>query len=230
MIILQDKKLTLPETCHYLPEKKWVFEYFFAMNLEDKELENLLSTGWRKFGSYFFRPRCNGCNKCQPIRVLVDDFIPSKSMRRVAKKNRDVKVKFSSLNYSSEIFEIYKDHSENRFNQIVDEENFVDSFYVESCNTLQSEYYLNDKLIAVGFLDLSTVSLSSIYFIYKDEFKKLSLGVYSVLKEIEFAKLQKLRNYYLGYYIEDNHSMAYKGKYNPHEIYSWEKNRWDVLP
>lgn len=104
---------------------------------------------------YYFKPVCSGCRRCIPIRVKTDELILSKSQRRVVKNCRDVRVEFKELECRDEIYEIYEDHSLNRFSKISNYEDFHTSFYTQSCPTIQSEYYIDDRLAGVGFLDLS---------------------------------------------------------------------------
>ncbi|MFC1671337.1 arginyltransferase, partial [Spirochaetota bacterium] len=107
-----------------------------------------------------------------------------------------------------------------------DIEDFMANFYSESCPSVQSEYYLKDQLIAVGFLDMSSKSLSSIYFIFKTAYEKYSLGTFGALKEIEYTSSLGLKYYYLGYYIENNQSMSYKNRFQPNEKYNWQNEKW----
>ncbi len=226
MIVLQETKLSEFMQCAYLPEKKLRFAYSFLAELNNEEINSFLSNGWRKFGIYYFKPECGECRDCIPIRILVNEFIPSKSQRRVLKKSSSVVVKFSDLNYKEEIYDIYKTHSEVKFGKDTDREDFISSFYNPSCPCIQSEYYIDGKIIAVGFLDVSTEALSSIYFAYYPEFETYSPGTLSILKEIEFAKSNGLKYYYLGYYIKNNSSMSYKNRFFPNEKYSWKNGLW----
>lgn len=227
MIILQGKKTTEPSACNYLPGEKWCFDYFFATDLDRYELDRLLTTGWRKFGYYFFRPNCGACKKCTPLRISVKNFLPTKSQRRILNKNKEIQVEFNPLNYSERIFEIYKDHSLNRFGKCdSDKKDFMGSFYTKSCPTFQSMYYLNQTLIGVGFIDITHNALSSIYFIFDTKYSRFNLGTFSILKEINHAVTLDLDYYYLGYYIKECSSMAYKGRFFPYEIYNWDKKKW----
>jgi arginine-tRNA-protein transferase len=201
-------------------------EYFVADGLNKEDLEKKLANGWRKFGYFYFRPRCPLCQKCQPIRVLAQKFQPSKSQKRVIKKNSDTKVIFQDLEFRPEIFEIYKDHSWNRFQEKPSLKEFLMAHYYPSCPTMQSEYYIDDTLAAVGFLDISSKGLSSCYFIYRDTYKDYRLGFYSVIAEIQQAAKMGLSYYYLGYYIQENHSMSYKNRFFPHEIMDWKNKQW----
>jgi arginyl-tRNA--protein-N-Asp/Glu arginylyltransferase len=226
MILLQEPRVSDFTPCSYIVDRMWRFEYFFANGLDGRELELLLQRGWRKFGQYYFRPSCGDCRRCVPIRILAQEFSPGKSQRRIAKKCAGLEVRFGELDFRDEIFEIYRDHSLNRFGKESEEDDFIAAFYSQSCPALQSEYVLDGELIAVGFLDLSNESLSSVYFIYKTSHEQLRLGSYSIIREAEYAASRGLKYYYLGYYIEENPSMAYKGHFHPHEKFDWERQVW----
>ena len=227
MIILQEKRFDSLDKCSYLPEMQKRFEYFFAYELQEEEISLLWENGWRKFGMYFFRPRCPGCRACIPTRVVVQQFTPRKSQKRILKKTQDVEVRFVPLRYNEQIFELYKKHSQNRFGQDEgSEEDFIHSFYLPSCPALQSEFYVEDKLVGVGFLDRGHNALSSVYFVYDTDYQDLNLGTFSILKEIEHAKNLGLSYYYLGYYIEKCSRMAYKNKFHPQEHFDWQTQLW----
>lgn len=186
----------------------------------------MLSMGWRKFGAYYFRPLCPGCRECVPIRVLVDEFHPSKSQRKKLRKNGSVRVEFGPLTYSPRAYEIYIDHSQSRFGQASSLDGFLFNFYSPSCPALQSEFYLDGQLIAVGYLDRGDNCLSSVYFIYDTAYAHLGLGTFSIIKEIEYAKSIGLPYYYLGYYIQDCQSMSYKDRFQPREHFDWSSGQW----
>lgn len=202
-------------------------EYFFATNFSREEFNVFLAAGWRRFGYFFFRPSCSPCRECRPIRVLVDRFQPTKSQRRVIRKNQSTEVVYRGLKYSDEIYEIYKEHSRDRFNQDSTKEHFMQSFYSDAVPALQTEYFRDKQLVGLGFLDLASEALSSVYFIYKSAFQHLSPGNYGVIREIELAGSLELKYYYLGYYIRNNHSMAYKNRFQPYELYNWETETWN---
>ncbi len=226
MKLLSEPQVSEESACPYIDGKRWRFSYFFALDVAAEELDIILSRGWRKFGMYYFRPVCIGCRECIPIRVKTDELSPSKSQRRAIRDCMDIRVEFKDMEYRDEIFEIYKDHSLNRFNKESSEEDFRSSFYTKSCPALQSEYYIGDELAGVGFLDLSSNALSSIYFIYKNEFTKYRLGTFSALKEADYALSLGLKFYYLGYYIENNQSMAYKNSFHINEKMDWNTGEW----
>lgn len=230
MKILSPQRISPEESCPYIEKELARHEFFLAQDLNEQELEYFLSRGFRKFGIYFFKPNCQSCKKCLPLRVKTLSFEPTKSQLRVLKKNKDLTVKYNSLVFREEIYQLFLKHSEIRFDQTKDKagtrEEFIQTHFTPSAPALLSEFYLNDKLIAVGFLDISDSGVSSVYFIYDPEYSKRSLGIFGALKEIEFAKETKRPYYYLGYYIEENPSMNYKNQFHPYETYDWSAQKW----
>lgn len=226
MQLLQQPQLDGLSPCPYLPNRQKQFQYLFAQNLSHKEISTVLAMGWRKFGVYYFRPLCPGCQDCIPIRVLVDEFRPSKSQRKNLRRNQSLRVEFGPLTYNPRAYEIYVDHSQNRFGQESNLDGFLFNFYSPSCPALQSEYYLDDQLIAIGYLDHGIDCLSSVYFVYDTAFSHLSLGTFSILKEIEYAQSLGLPYYYLGYYVRDCQSMNYKDRFHPREHFDWHSGQW----
>ncbi len=226
MIILRETQLGAPAPCPYFNDRDARFEYFFAFDLSGHELDGLLSKGWRKFSTYYFLPRCGGCRRCVPVRVLAGSFKPVKSQRRVMRLAESVETRISPLIFNEEIYDVYREHSLSRFGRVTDRDEFIHTFYVQSCPSLQSEYYLDGKLFAAGFLDHSHDALSSVYFVFRPEYGRLSPGVLSVIRETEFAASLRLKYYYLGYYIALNRSMSYKYRFRPLEWYRWDENRW----
>lgn len=226
MIQMQGREISQEFDCPYIATNKSRNEHFFAMDLKPEELAIFLQTGWRKFGWYYFRPNCHGCKACVPLRVLTQEFQPSRSQRKVLAKNKDTEMRVCELEFRDEIFDLYQKHSEVRFEQPVQKKEFIETHYFPSCPTFQTEYYVGKKLVGVGFLDQSSEGLSSVYFIYDTDYRFLSLGVFSILKEIELAKEMDLSYYYLGYWIKENKSMEYKNRYFPHETYDWQSEDW----
>lgn len=212
--------------CPYLTGVESRLEFFLASSLDENELDELLCKGWRKFGYFFFRPVCSECLKCVPIRVRADMFTHSKNQKKLIKRNKNIKVKFGPIKYSDDAYRIYCDHSLNRFSQDSDIETFLFNFYSPSSLAFQSEYYFEDQLIGVGYLDRSGEALNSVYFSFDTSFSNLSLGAFSILKEIEYAASLNKKHYYLGYYIDENKRMRYKNRYFPNEKYDWNKEQW----
>jgi len=215
-----------PGPCPYLKDETEQLEFFFAKEIQPEEIDALLAAGWRKFGKQFFRPACPRCRQCIPLRIPVSEFKPTKSQRKAIVKNKETVMKTRPLQSRPEIYAIYQDHSGHKFSKETTANEFEDSFFDQVCPAFQTEYFCHHLLCAVGFIDSGKQSYSSVYFVYKEAFKKQSLGCYSILREIELARIQGKRFYYLGYFIEKNQSMNYKNRFGPNQKLDWNTGQW----
>ncbi|NIQ93234.1 MAG: arginyltransferase [Desulfuromonadales bacterium] len=229
MQILRSRQVDEPSPCPYLPGRQRQFEYFWAMELSDGELGDLLEKGWRKFGPYYFRPNCPDCRACIPVRIAVADFSPSRSQKRVLRKNRDLQVSFGPLHFTDRVFEIYSRHAEDRFRQDSDLEDFLAGFYISSCPTMQIDIRLDGLLIGVGFLDRAESALSSVYFCFDPAFSRRNLGTFSILQEIERARRLGLSHHYLGYFVPGCRHMLYKDHFRPRDHLDWQSGAWKTV-
>lgn len=229
MQLIQPPQLEEITDCPYLPGRRKRYEYFFAGGLDGRELSHLLAEGWRKFGPFFFRPDCPECRRCIPVRVPVGEFNPSRSQRRLLRRNQELKATFGPLRMQERIFEIYQKHSHVRFSQEAVMDDFLFNFYLPSCPSLQTEIHAGEELIGVGFLDVGEDCLSTVYFCYDPPFQALNPGIFSILKEIEEARRLNLPWYYLGYYVPGCPRMAYKDHFRPREYLDWESRSWRRL-
>lgn len=219
---------TPQQQCPYLPSEIQSLSVFWATNIDEVETQELLSNGWRKFGTMNFRPSCPNCQKCTPLRVLVQQFAPTKSQRKISKKNQDIIVSFTELEYQNEYFTLYKKHSKNRFNQenISNEDEFIRSFFEFTGQQFLSLFYLDGKLIAFGVLEKGVDSMSSVYFVYDPDFSDRNLGTFGAIQEIEYARQLGLSHYYLGYWVAECKSLAYKANFSPYETFDWTNRQW----
>ncbi len=228
MQIFQAAQIEEPTECPYLNGLKKSYRYFLAGRVDAQEMAGLLAEGWRKFGLYFFRPECPDCRQCIPLRVRVKEFSPSRSQRRVLKKAHELQVRFVPLNLTDQIYDLYRRHSEGRFGQQTDQEDFLFNFYMPACPALQTEVYYRGELIGAGFLDQGVNGLNSVYFFYDPAFAHLNPGTFSALQEIEYARSQGMSYYYLGYYVPGCSRMAYKDHFRPREYYNRKTGSWDL--
>jgi len=217
------------EPCPYLPGRQKQYEYFYAVSLSGTELAGLLAAGWRKFGPYFFRPACPGCQRCVPVRVPVADFKLSRSQRRVLRRNQDLAVRFGPLQYTERIFQLYREHSRQRFGAESSLDDFASYFYLPSCPVLQLEVFLGDQQLGVGFLDRASDALSSVYYCFDPAYSERGLGIFGALQEIEQARQLGLDYYYLGYLVNGCTSMHYKDHFRPRQYFAWNTGQWQEV-
>jgi len=230
MVMYTKPQIAPEEPCPYIPDKISCMQFFFAAELDEHELELFLCAGWRKFGYYYFRPVCRNCTSCISVRIPVTTFELSKNQTRVFRRNSDVAVKFTDESpLQEEIFTLFREHSRFRFQRDITIDEYEANFCVKSCPSLISKYYLGNKLSAIGYLDISSDSLSSVYFVYNKEFICRSPGIFSILKEIDYAKEIGLKYYYLGYLVEGNSRMQYKGTFYPYEKRHDTSGEWNLV-
>ena len=212
--------------CPYLPERTFVQRYFFGDSADLKETADLQANGWRRFGKFFFHPHCQECQACVPVRLDCRQVEPTPSQRKVWRRNQDVQLTVAPLTYRDEYFEIYRQHSTTRFHKESDPEDFRETFFDAAVPAFLTEYRVAGKLAGLGFCDEGQDALSSVYFVFGDEFADRSLGTYSVLRECQLATERGRRWYYLGYWVQCNATMAYKGRFRPRQTMDWNSGAW----
>ncbi len=228
MILLSDVRQAAPVDCPYLDGLSFVQEYFFAVDLTDVEYGRLLAEGWRRFGRFFFRPRCPGCRKCIPIRIDAHALRSTRSQKRVLKRGESVRLEIKEPEYTDEAWRVYSEHARGQFGTTPDREDFQRNFFDSAVPALQCEYRLEgrEELIALGFVDIANDALSSVYFAFDPRYAAYSLGVLSVFREAALADVNGRRWYYMGYWVEGCTRMDYKARFGPHQLYDWEDGEW----
>jgi arginine-tRNA-protein transferase len=216
---------TLDYDCAYLEGRSVRMRYKYVTYSNFAFNSAVVHRGWRRFGRYYFYPICNGCNECKSLRIDVDKFKPSKSQRKARNRNKDTKVVVQKPTVTDAHIELYNKYHKWKegkdswkFRKITPSEyyeNFAEGAYNFGKEVL---YFVDKKLVGVDLIDITDDGISSIYFFYDPDFAHLSLGVFSLLKQIEFAKLLNKKWIYLGYWVDGCKSFAYKTNFKPLEI------------
>ncbi|HVO66317.1 MAG TPA: arginyltransferase [Syntrophales bacterium] len=231
---IKDLSTVTRRVCLYFPETIAPVEEAFLWNvsLTPEQTDEYLAHGWRHVSWYFYRNSCSNCRRCLPIRVPVDQFKPSKSQRRVLKKNVETEFKMFkpvefALKHIKQSLSLYNRFLDIRYDRTPrDLGEYYNEYFVSPAQTLVSALFINGELVGNGFLDLGKTSLSTIYFAFDPRFSSFSPGTFSILKEIEWASQNSLRYYYLGYYICEISAMRYKGLFRPFELLDFETGQW----
>jgi arginine-tRNA-protein transferase len=188
------------------------------------QFDRLLAEGDRRAGVLLYRTECPTCRACEPLRVPVSQFSPTKSQRRVLRRNdADVRVEVVSPRDSADRVALYNRHRSERGLAREREPITAEEYrfqYVATCvETREIDYLVGDRLVAVSLLDVGLTGASSVYHYFDPAESHRSLGVYSVLAEIALCKQWGLDWYYLGLWVGDCKSLKYKSQYYPHERY-----------
>jgi leucyl-tRNA---protein transferase len=215
--------------CPYLEGRgPWLTGDFSAREIDPLLYELLMAEGFRRSGFRFYENRCPTCAQCLPLRVSTEAFAPSKSQRRVWRRNADLELRVSGREFQEERFRLYRNyvsarHDESASPNIDDERRSYRGFLIDApLPGIITDYYLEvdgkRRMVANGYIDLLPTGLSSVYFAFDPDFSARSLGVYSVLSEIELAKTRGLPWYYLGFWVPASRKMSYKGNFKPYQL------------
>lgn len=217
--------------CNYLPN-----QHERLLVATDERLQNgehygwLMAQGFRRSGDQIYRPHCELCSACKSLRVLADEFSPSKSQKRNIKKNSHFTIKVSHQQephyyalYENYINTLHQDGS--MYPATIDQYNsFIDCHITEQ---LYLEIWLDQQLISVAVTDVLNDALSAVYTFYHPGYSRHGLGVFSILNQLGLAKEMKKEFLYLGYQIDDCKKMNYKNRYYPHQVLS--ENCWQTV-
>ena len=225
--------VTAPQPCPYLKGRQE--RKLFTHLTHDKPYElidNLLKGGFRRSQNIAYMPYCEGCQSCISVRVVVDDFKPRRSMRRITSTNADLTVARVEAIPTSEQYGLFRNYIDARHSDggmadmsVLDyammvEDSIVDSFVSEY--RPRAAGTLNDPaprgpLIGAALCDRLSDGISMVYSFYDPDQKQRSLGTHMILEHIEFTRRLGLPYLYLGYWINGSDKMSYKTRFLPQE-------------
>lgn len=215
--------LLSPEhACPYLPGKTARTLFVDPRAAFRLPYDQLLTQGFRRNGAYYYRPRCQGCHACIPLRIPVSDFQPDRGQRRTERRNRDLSINLLPAEYCDEHFDLYLryqrwKHPGGGMDQSSPED-YAGFLVSPPAGTVMAEMRLRRKLVAVAVMDLTADALSAVYTFYTPALPHRSLGTYCILWEIAEARRRGLAWVYLGYWIAASPKMAYKSRFLSHEL------------
>ncbi|MBB6460605.1 GNAT family protein [Flammeovirga kamogawensis] len=213
-----------------------IVEDFTKSWVTPSEYDYLLAHGWRHFGDNFFRYNINMhdnaiCNVI-PLRVKLQDFIYSKSQKKIQKKCSEFTISIDNVcidNVTHSLFEKHKKKFiDNTPSSIYD---FLSSKNVSNVPTQIKEVRVFDSetLIAISYFAIGENSISSIYGMFDTDYNRYSLGLFTMFIEIEFAKTQDLLYYYHGYCYDVSSFYDYKKKFRAVQSYQWDTKKWSNI-
>lgn len=217
--------------CAYFPEEQRASKTAFALPgpLTQAEYRAAMGLGMRRSGTLVYRPLCPGCRRCQPFRVDVARFVPSRSQKRAAKRcagrfTIDI-VRPHVDEEHLELYARYQRFQHGKDGQQTDEESYA-RFLIDTVADTWEIAWRDDagRLMAVGIVDVVDDGLSSVYFFWDPLLEDLSVGVASALWEIELCRRWNRPYYYLGYLVPGSRTMSYKSQFAGGEV--WNGSAW----
>ncbi len=206
--------------CPYLAGMQARSEAYLVEHLDGTLYERLLARGFRRSGRIVYRPRCRACRECRSIRIPVDRFTPTRSMRRVWRRNADVSVDVGEPVSTDAKFELFCRYLDAQHDQTMSRtyESYCEFLYNSPIDTCEFCYKIGERLIGVSLVDRWPRGLSSVYMYFEPGVAERSLGTFSVLWEVEYCRRQGVAYYYLGYFVAGSGKTAYKSRFRPNEV------------
>jgi arginine-tRNA-protein transferase len=216
-----------PRPCSYLADREASLDLRVQVDVTPDELDAMLERGWRRFGPVYFRPACSACEECVTLRIPTATFAASKSQRRARKNAAALLRTMQTPIVDEERLALYgrwhaaREEKRGWDPSEIDAERYAFDFAFPHPSVREVAWRdpnAGGRLVGLGICDETPKAMSAVYFFWDPEHAPPSLGVAHVVALVEAAKALGKSWVYLGYRVSGCASLAYKAKYQPHEL------------
>ena len=212
--------LSQPFECSYLPDRQEQLLVILDPSCySSNKFESLLGLGFRRSGNQIYRPHCPICSACSSVRVLANEFMPTKSQKRKLNKAKNrFEVKYSQVE-REQYYPLYSKYISLRHQDgsmyPPDKSQFQSFLFCSWLTITFIELWDQENLVAVAVTDCMDNAISAIYTFFDPDYEHFSLGTVMILQQLKFAKQQHKQFVYLGYQIDECDKMKYKTQFLP---------------
>ena len=223
--------LTSGYPCSYLPNRNARSLVAAPAHLiNNQSYPPLIEVGFRRSGTFTYKPHCEHCQACTPIRVDSTQFTPSRSQRRALKRFAHLQAFKKPLAWDEEHYALYRLYQAERHAgsemDSDDKSQYIDFLLTSQVNSYLIEFRDTSQLVMVALVDELPNGLSAVYTFFDPAIA--GLGTYAILWQILYCQQHQLPWLYLGYWIEQSRKMSYKTQFVPYQLFS--HGQWIVPP